>query len=102
MKACSVSSCSCLTSRREGVEKVNAVWRKGSEPFKGGTFEGGGKSFAEDDIVGCIEGDMGYVHFEVFVKVGFSHIKIKCERFPLGRERGVGDSISERVTTPGW
>ena len=86
----------------EGVKIVNGVWREGSEPFKGRAFEGGGKSFVEDDIMGCIEGDMGYVYFEVFIRVGFSRVTIQREGFPLGRERGVGDGINERVATPRW
>jgi len=86
----------------ECVKTVNGVWREGSEPFKGRTFESGGKSFAEDGIVGCIEGDIGYVYFQVCVKVGFSRITSQCEGFPLGKERGVGDGISQRVATPGW
>jgi len=60
----------------EGVKIVDRVWWEVSEPFKGRTFEGGGKSFAEDGIVGCIEGDMGYVYFEVLVRVGFSRIVV--------------------------
>jgi len=87
----------------EGVKIVDGVWGKGSEPFKGRTIEDGGKSFTEDDIVGCIEGDMGYVYFEVLVGVDFSRIAIHCEGFPLDRERCVGDGVSERVVTlGGW
>jgi len=52
--------------------------------------------------MGCIEGDMGYVYFEVLVRVGFSRLTVQREEFLLGRERGVGDGISERVVTPGW
>jgi len=71
----------------EGVKTVNGVWWEGSEPFKGRTFEGGGKSFAEDDVVGCIEGDIGYVYFEMLVRVGFPRIVVQGEGFPLaGRE----------------
>ena len=86
----------------KGVKTVNGVWQETSEPFEGMTFEGGGKSFAEDDIVGSIEGDMGYVYFEVLVRVSFSRITVQHEGFPLGRERGVGDGIIERVATLGW
>jgi len=55
--------------------------------------------------MGCIKGDMGYVYLEVLVRVGFARITVQCEGFPLGRESGVGDGISERVATPrslGW
>ena len=86
----------------EGVEIVDGVWGKGSEPFQGKTFEGGRKRFIEDDIVGCIEGDVGYVYFEVFIGVGFSCIAVQCEGFPLDGERCVGDGINERVATSGW
>jgi len=54
----------------EGVKTINGVGREGSEPFEGRTFKGGGKGLVEDDIVGCIEGDMGYVYFKVLVRVG--------------------------------
>ena len=52
--------------------------------------------------MGCIKGDMGYVYFEVLVEVGLSRIVVQCERFPLDRERCVGDGDSERVATLGW
>jgi len=74
---------------------------KGGEPFKGRAFEGGGKSFTEKDVVGCIEGDIGYVYFEVLVRVGFSHVTVQCEGFPLGGERCVCDSVNEGVATSG-
>jgi len=61
----------------EGVEKLDGVWWEGTGPFKGRTFE-------------------------VFVRVGFSRIAVQCEGFPLGREMGVGDGVSERVATLGW
>jgi len=35
----------------EGVKTIDRVWGEGSKPFKGRTFEGGGKSFTKDDIV---------------------------------------------------
>ena len=121
MKVCNVSSCSCLTPRREGcglmwavaskvsskhvgegVEVVNGIWWDSSEPFEGRAFEGGWKGFVEDGIMGRIEGDIGYVYFEVLVGVGFSRITVQRKGFPLGRERGVGDGIHERVVPPGW
>ena len=86
----------------ECVKTVDEVWGNGSEPFKGRTFEGGRKSFTEDDIVGCVEGDVGYVYFELLVGVGFSRIEVQCERFPLDGERCIGDGVNERVTTSGW
>jgi len=55
--------------------------REGGEPFKGRAFEGGGKSFAKSDIVGCVEGHMGDVYFEMFVGVGFSCVALQCEGF---------------------
>jgi len=87
---------------REGVKVVNGIWWESSEPFEGRAFEGGWKSFAEDGIMGCIKGDMGYVYFEVLIGVGFSRITVQHEKFPLGRESGVGDGISEKVATLGW
>jgi len=60
----------------EGVEIVDGVWGKGNEPLKGKTFEDGGKSLTKDDIVGCIEGNVGYVYFQVLVEVAFSRIAI--------------------------
>jgi len=60
----------------ERVKIVDGVWGKARDPVKGRTFEGGGKSFTEDDIVGCIKGNMAYVYFEVFVGVGLSLIAI--------------------------
>jgi len=33
------------------------------EPFKGKAFEDGGKNYAKNGVVGCIEGDVGYVYF---------------------------------------
>jgi len=44
---------------------------------------------------------MGYVDFEVFVRVGFASVAVQCEGFPLGRKGGVGEKISEGVTTSG-
>jgi len=41
------------------------------------------------------------VDFKVLVRVGFASIAIQGERFPLGRKRGVGDEVSEGVTTSG-
>jgi len=46
-----------------------------------------------------IQGDMGDVDFKVLVMVGFASIAVQGERFPLGRKRGVGDKVSEGVTT---
>jgi len=44
---------------------------------------------------------MGDVDFKVLVRVGFASIAIQGERFSLGRKRGVGDKVSEGVTTSG-
>jgi len=60
-----------------------------------------GKNFTKDDIVGGIEGDMGYVDFEVLVRVSFSHIVVQGEGFPLDEERCVGDGVNERVAMLG-
>jgi len=49
---------------------------EGGEPFKARAFEGGGKIFTENDVVGCIEGDIGYVYFEVLVGVDFFCITV--------------------------
>ena len=86
----------------ECVQGVNRVWGKGGEPFKGRAFEGGRKNFTENDIMGCIEGEVGYVYFEVLVGVDFSCITVQCEGLPLDGERCVGDSVNERVATSGW
>ena len=69
----------------EGVKAVNGIRRESNKPFKGRAFEGSWKSFAEDDIMGRIEGDVGYVYCEVLVWVGFSCITIQREGFPLAR-----------------
>jgi len=60
----------------EGVKAVNGIWRESSEPFECRAFEGDWKSFVENDIMGCIEGDKCYVYFEVLVWVGFSRITV--------------------------
>ena len=86
----------------EGVKAVNGIWQESSESFKCRAFKGGWKGFAENDIMGCIEGDVCYVYFEVLVWVSFTHITVQRERFPLGRERGVGDEIGKKVAVPGW
>jgi len=44
---------------------------------------------------------MGDVDFKVLVRVGFASIAIQGERFPLGQKSGVGDKVSEGVTTFG-
>jgi len=44
---------------------------------------------------------MGDVDLKVFVRVGFASIAIQGERFPLGWKRGVGNKVSEGVTSPG-
>jgi len=85
----------------EGVEAVNGVWREGGKPFEGRAFQGGGKGFAENGIMGIVEGDVGDVDLEVFIWVGFTSVTFKCERFPLGGEGSVGDEIGKRVTAPG-
>ena len=65
-------------------------------------FKDGWKGFAENDIMGCIEGDVCYVHFEVLVWIGFAYITIQRERFPLDGEKGVGNEIGKRVAVPDW
>jgi len=49
---------------------------EGGEPFKGKAFEGGGESLVEDSIVRFVEGNMGDVHFKMFVGVGFSCVAV--------------------------
>ena len=49
-----------------------------------------------------VEGDMCYVYFEVLVWIGFACVTVQRERFPLSKERGVGDEIGKRVASPGW
>jgi len=61
---------------RKCIKTINGVWGEGGEPFKGRTFEGGGEGFAENDIVRCVEGHMGDVYFEMFVRVGFSRVAV--------------------------
>ena len=48
-----------------------------------------------------VEGDMSDIDFEVLVWIGLAYITVQCERFPLGKERGVGDEISKRVMASG-
>ena len=48
-----------------------------------------------------VKGDVCYVYFEVLVWIGFACVTVQHERFPLGRERGVGDEIGKRVVAPG-
>jgi len=43
--------------------------------------------------MGCIEGDMCYVHFEVLVWISVACITVQRERFSLGKERDVGNEI---------
>ena len=43
---------------------------------------------------------MGYVDFEVLIRVGFASIAVQGETFLLGGKRGVGDKVGEGVTTP--
>ena len=47
--------------------------------------------------MGCVQGNMGDVDFEVLVRVGFTSIAVEGERFLLGWERGVGDKVREWV-----
>ena len=84
----------------EDVETVDGVRWKGCEPFEGRALEGGGEGFAEDCILGRVQGDMGYVDFEVLIRVGFASIAVQGETFLLGGKRGVGDKVGEGVTTP--
>jgi len=44
---------------------------------------------------------MGDVYFEVFIRVDFAGVAVQREGFPLGRKGGVGDKVSEGVTTSG-
>ena len=91
----------CGEHVREDVEPIDGVRWKGCEPFEGRALEGGGEGFAEDFILGRVQGDMSDVDFEVLFKVGFASISVQGERFPLGGKRGVGDKVGEGVTTPG-
>ena len=52
-----------------------------------------------------VEGDVGDIDLEVFVWISLTCVAFQCERFPLGREGGVGDEISKRMTVSelcGW
>jgi len=82
----------------KNVEAIDGVRRKGFEPFQGRALEGGGEGFAEDCVLGRVQGDMGDVDFEVLIRVGFASIAVQGEGFPLGRKRGVGDKVGEGVT----
>jgi len=76
---------------------------EGGETFKGRrAFEGGGEGFAEDNVVWCVEGNMGDVHLEMLVGVSFSCVAVQCEGFLLARETCGCDGVNERVTTLGW
>jgi len=44
---------------------------------------------------------MGDVDLKVFIRVSFTSIAIQGERFSLGWKWGVGDKVSEGVTTFG-
>ena len=70
----------------ENVEAVHGVRRKGCEPFQSRALEGCEKGFAEDCILGRVQGDMGDVYFEVFIRVGFAGVAVQREGFPLGRK----------------
>jgi len=70
----------------EGVEADNGVWREGGKPFKGRAFQGGRKDFAKNGIMGSVEGDVGDIDFEVFIRVGFTSVTFQRERFPLDGE----------------
>jgi len=85
----------------KNVEVIDGVRRKGCEPFQSRTFESGGEGFAEDCVLGRVQGDMGDVDFEVLVRVSFASIAVQSEGFPLGRKRGVGDKVGEGETTSG-
>ena len=85
----------------KNVEDVDGVRRKGCEPFQSRALEGDGEGFVEDCVLGRVHGDMGDVDFEVLVRVGFTSIAFQIEGFPLGRKRGVGNKVGERVTASG-
>ena len=36
--------------------------------------------------MGRVQGDMGDVYFEVFIRVGFAGVAVQREGFPLGRK----------------
>jgi len=46
----------------KGIKAVNEVWRERGEPFQGRASKGNRKSFAENDVFRCVEGDMGDIH----------------------------------------
>ena len=85
----------------EDVEAVDRVRWERSEPFEGGAFEGGGKGFAKDGVLGSVQGYVGDVELKVFVGVGFTSVTLQCEGFPLGGKGGVSDKVGEGVTTSG-
>jgi len=86
---------------RKDVETVNGVRWKACEPFQGWALESGGEGFAEYCVLECVQGDMGDVDFEVLIRVSFASIAVQGEGFPLGRKRGVGDEVGERVAKSG-
>jgi len=44
---------------------------------------------------------MGYVYFEVFIRVSFVGVAVQREWFPLGRKGGVGDKVSKGMMASG-
>jgi len=60
----------------EGVEVVDRVRWEGGKPFEGNAFESGRKGFAKNGIMGSVEGDVGDVELEVFIRVGFASVTL--------------------------
>ena len=85
----------------KNIEVVEGVRQKGCEPFQSRALEGGGEGFAEDCVLGRVQGDMGDVDFKVLVRVDLANIAVQREGFPLGRKRCIGDKVSEGVATFG-
>ena len=60
----------------ESIEDVDGVGWKGCEPFYRRALEGGEEGFAEDRVLGRVQGDMGDVYFEVFIRVSFAGVAV--------------------------
>ena len=63
------------------------------------------EGFAEDSVLGSVQGDVGDVNFKVFVGIGLPSVTVQCEGFPLGGNGGVSDEVGEGVRTSrlvGW
>ena len=60
----------------EGIKVIDWVRWKGCEPFESRAFEGGGKGFVEDCVLGGVHSNMSDVDFKVFVGVDFTSVAV--------------------------